>query len=309
MFFFKKFFYILSIFIINCFIILSNVSSNEVKIVMKINNEIITNIDLENEKKFLLFLNPNLNNLSNKQIENISQNSLKNRKIKEIELNKFFDLKQDNLGEVYIDNFIFNSNFKNKEILKRELKKFKLQYAYFEKNLIIDNIWREFIFKKFKSRIKIDKDKLKKQIENQKNEIEELNLSEILFEIKSNTTFKELSNQIYSEIDKSGFEAAASIYSISDSKNFGGKLGWIKSSQISKKIYSQIKNQKKITDPIKTNNGFLILKINERRTIKEKINMEQELKKLIGLETEKQLNKLGYIYFNKIKKRIFISEN
>ena len=47
-------------------------------------------------------------------------------------------------------------------------------------------------------------------------------------------------NKIYSEINKSGFEAAASIFSISDSKNFGGKLGWIKSSQISKKIYSPL---------------------------------------------------------------------
>ena len=65
----------------------------------------------------------------------------------------------------------------------------------------------------------------------------------------------------------------------------------------------------KLVRAIKTNNGFLILKINERRTINEKIDLEQELNKLIGLETQKELNKLGYIYFNKIKKRIFISEN
>tara|TARA_B100000965_G_scaffold404397_1_gene435009 strand:+ start:3603 stop:4526 length:924 start_codon:yes stop_codon:yes gene_type:complete len=285
------------------------VSAINTKILFKINNEIITNIDLENEKKFLLFLNPNLNNLSNKQIENISQNSLQNRKIKEIELNKFFDLKQDNLGDVYIDNFILNSNFKNKEILQKELKKFKLQFAYFEKNLIIDNIWREFIFKKFKSRIKINKEKLKSQIENQKNEVEELNLSEILFEIKPNITIEELTKQIFSEIDRSGFEAAASIFSISSTKNIGGNLGWIKSNQISERIYSEIKKEVKITSPIKTNNGYLIIKINERRKINEKINFEEEFKKLVNIESEKEINKLGYIYFNKIKKKTFISEN
>jgi len=285
------------------------VSAINTKILFKINNEIITNIDLENEKKFLLFLNPNLNNLSNKQIENISQNSLQNRKIKEIELNKFFDLKQDNLGDVYIDNFILNSNFKNKEILQKELKKFELQFAYFEKNLIIDNIWREFIFKKFKSRIKINKEKLKSQIENQKNEVEELNLSEILFEIKPNITIEELTKQIFSEIDRSGFEAAASIFSISSTKNTGGNLGWIKSNQISEKIYSEIKKEVKITSPIKTNNGYLIIKINERRKINEKINFEEEFKKLVNIESEKEINKLGYIYFNKIKKKTFISEN
>ena len=279
------------------------------KILIKISDEIITNIDLENEKKFLIFLNPKLNNLSNDQINKISLSSLENRKIKEIELRKFFDLNQDNIGSKFIDNFISNTNYDSKDTFKIKLNEINLEYSFFEKNFTIDNLWREFIYNRFKSQIKIDTDKLKKQIENQKNKIEELNLSEILFEVKPNKTFEELSNQIYSEIDKSGFEAAASIFSISDSKNFGGKLGWVKSSQISKKIYSQIKMQKKITKPIKTNNGFLILKINERRKIKEKINLEQELNKLINLETEKELNKFGYIYFNKIKKRIFISEN
>ena len=279
------------------------------KILFKISDEIITNIDLENERKFLIFLNPNLNNLSDEQINKISLNSLENRKIKEIELRKYFDLNKDSIGAKFMDNFIAGTNYSSKDAFKIKLNEIDLEYNFFEKNFIIDNLWREYIYDRFKSQIKIDTDKLKKQIENQKNEIEELNLSEILFKIKSDTTFKKLSNQIYSEIDKSGFEAAASIYSISDSKDFGGKLGWVKSSQISKKIYSQIKSQKKITDPIKTNNGFLILKINERRMIKEKINSEQELKKLVSLETEKELNKIGYIYFNKIKKRIFISEN
>jgi len=279
------------------------------KILYKISDEIITNIDLENERKFLIFLNPNLNNLSNEQLNKISLSSLQNRKIKEIELRKYFDLNQDNIGSKFIDNFISNTSYDSKKTFKIKLNEINLEYVFFEKNFIIDKLWKEYIYDRFKSQIKIDTDKLKKQIENQENEIEELNLSEILFEIKPNTTFEKLSNQIYSEIDKSGFEAAASIFSIADSKNFGGKLGWIKSSQISKKIYSQIKIQKKITNPIKTNDGFLILKINERRTIKEEINLEQELKKLISLETEKELNKIGYIYFNKIKKRIFISEN
>ena len=113
---------------------------------------------------------------------------------------------------------------------------------------------------------------------------------------------------IYKQINDSGFEAAASMYSISESKNFGGKLGWIKSSQISKEIYNILNNTDNISEPIKTSNGYLILKVNERRTLKEKTNSEDELKKLINIETEKELNKLGYIYFNKTKKRVFISE-
>ena len=117
-----------------------------------------------------------------------------------------------------------------------------------------------------------------------------------------------MKSNIYTEIEKSGFEAAASIYSISKSKDLGGRLGWIKSSQISKSIYSKINNIKKISEPIKTNNGYLIIKVNDRRKINEKINLDAELKKLVEIETENELNKLGYIFFNKLKKRTFISE-
>ena len=289
----------------------SNGAFSKIKtnILYKINDQIITNVDLKNEKKFLLFLNPSLNNLSSEKINNISKDSLQNRKIKEIELTKYFDLNEVGLGKTYINNFISNMNFQNKEVLVTKLNEFNLPYSYFEKNFIVDNVWREFVFNKFKSQIKIDIKRLRKQIENQKNEIEELNLSEILFETKTDISIEELAKNIYSEISKSGFEAAASIYSISDSKNFGGNLGWIKSNQISNKIYQEIKKGKEITSPIKTNNGYLIIKINKRRKTKEKVNFEDELKKLINIESQKELNKLGYIYFNKIKKRMFISES
>ena len=289
----------------------SNGAFSKIKtnILYKINDQIITNVDLKNEKKFLLFLNPSLNNLSNDKIEKISKDSLQNRKIKEIELSKYFDLDVSDLGKDYINNFISNMNYENKEILFNKLNELNLPYDYFEKNFIVDNIWREFIFNKFKSQIKIDINKLEEQIKNQKNEIEELNLSEILFEARTDMSVEELTNKIYTEIDKSGFEAAASIFSISDSKNFGGNLGWIKSNQISSKIYKEIKKENEITTPIKTSNGYLIIKINKKRKINEKVNFEEELKKLVNIESDKELNKLGYIYFNKIKKRMFISEN
>ena len=297
-------------FILFILLLLANTSySNiETKILFKINNEIITNIDLENEKKFLIFLNPNLKNLSNEQVNKIATDSTKNRKIKEIELNNYLELNKDELSKSYIDNFILISNFQSRDDLISELKTANLEYKYFEKNFIIDNVWREFIFQKFKSQVKIDIENLKKQIIELDKEIEEINLSEILFEVKGNQNFEELKNKIYSEIEKSGFEAAASIYSISDSKNFGGNLGWVKSNQISKQINSQIKKVEDITSPIKTNSGFLILKINDRRNIKKEIDFDEELKKLIEIETQKELNKLGYIYFNKVKRRTYINE-
>ena len=301
----KKIFLIILIF----FSIENNLFAKlNLEILYKINNEIVTNIDVENEKKFLIFLNPNLKNLSENQIYEITNKSIINRKIKEIELIKYINLNETDMGEDYIEQFITNSNFNNKSEFLNGLSNINLDYEYVRNNFMIDNIWREFIFNKFKSQVKVDVKALKEKLLIQKNEIEEINLSEILFQVDQSVTLEQLKNKIYDEINRSGFEAAATIYSISSSKNFGGKLGWIKSNQISDEIYSEIKNGESITNPIKTKNGYLILKINEKRKIKEEIDLENELKKLVNKEKDNELNRMGYIYFNKIKKRIFISE-
>ena len=297
------------IFFLISFFSLNVAAKINTSILMKINNEIVTNIDLENEKKFLLLLNPNMKSLSKSQIEKIAKSSLINRKIKEIELNKYFEIDTIEFGNAYFENFIRNSIFKNQDLLNTKLKEYNVELLDFKRNIVLDNLWKEFIFDKFKSKIKVDVNKLRQQLNNQKNQIEEINISEILFKIEGDVTLKELSNKIYAEIEKSGFEATAGMFSISDSKNYGGKIGWIKSNQISKEIFSQIDKNRQITDPIKTSQGYLILKINDRRDVNQKIDFDEELKKLINIETSKELNKLGFIYFNKIKKRIFISES
>ena len=194
---------------------------------------------------------------------------------------------------------------KTKEMLKSELDKIDLEYIFFENNFLIDNLWREFVYNKFNSSVKIDIEKLRNQINTKNTEVDEINLSEILFQIKQGSNLETTAKKIYQEIDKSGFEVAASIFSISENKNFGGKIGWVKSNQISEKIYANLKNNKDISDPIKTNNGYLIIKIKNKRKVNEKIDLKKELNKLILIETERELNKFGYIYFNKIKKKDF----
>ena len=303
-----RFFVFVFFLLLNNLVISSVYSQITGKIIIKINDNIITTLDLQNEKKFLIFLNPNLNNLSKDKVESISLDSLKNRKIKEIELKNFINLDDENLEIEIINKFLSNNNFNNKENLLLALGQINLNYNYLKKNLIIDNLWREFIFKKFESQVNVDVQELKQKLENQPLDIYEYNISEILFEISNNANINELTNQIFEEINLSGFENAAGIFSISESKNVGGKLGWVKSNQISEKILNEIKKGENLIGPIKINNGYLIIKINEKRKSNEEINLDQDLKKLIAIETQKELNKLGFIYFNKIKKRTFISE-
>ena len=62
-----------------------------IKIKYKIGDEIITNIDIINEKKYLIFLRPNLKNLTDEEIIKISENSLIREIIKKKEIDKIFN--------------------------------------------------------------------------------------------------------------------------------------------------------------------------------------------------------------------------
>jgi peptidyl-prolyl cis-trans isomerase SurA len=64
-----------------------------------------------------------------------------------------------------------------------------------------------------------------------------------------------------------------------------------------------------VTKPMPVPGGYLILKINDLKTVKAELNFDEELKKMIRLEKNYQLNQFSKIYFNKIKKDIQIYES
>ena len=66
-----------------------NSFANTIKIKVKISDKIITNIDIENEKKYLIFLNPKLEELEKSKVDNIAKDSLITEIIKKNELEKF----------------------------------------------------------------------------------------------------------------------------------------------------------------------------------------------------------------------------
>ena len=100
------------------------------------------------------------------------------------------------------------------------------------------------------------------------------------------------------------------IHSISNTSNSGGYLGWIKENSLNSKLQKSVSrlNVGEITEPILIQGGFLILKLNDTKKIKNEIDIDKELKKLITKETNQQLNQLSNIYFNKVKKEIQINE-
>ncbi len=292
----------------------SNLLSNsDLFISTIIDDEIITNIDIQKEKSYLVILNPNLSSLGEDKTFQVAKNSLINEIIKKKELEKFFDLEKDIpfLKQVKTDLYS-KLNIQNDNEFKKLLKD-KKTYSLEEINnkLKIEILWNEFIFTKYKDLIKIDEDQLKKKIENEINEnLIEYSLSEILFKKDKNKDINDKIKKIKLSISEVGFNNTANIYSISESANYGGKIGWILEPNLSKKIAKELKKIKEggYTNVMKIGNNFLILKIEKIRFKKKLIDKKAQLKEMKMFETNRQLSLFSNIYFNKIKINFSINE-
>ena len=297
-------FYIFLIFI-NQSIALEN------KILFKINNEIISTIDLYNEAKYLSLLNDNLSNLKKEKIYEISKNSLIREKIKEIQLLKSY--KNLDIDKKYFDqlmnNYSIRMGFDSVEKFKENIEINGLDIETVEKKIKIEIYWNQLIVKKFLKDVKIDNEKIKKDLEKNLKQ-KEILLSEIVFNIDKKDNLNNKFQIIKKDILSNGFSNAALIHSVSDSSSNGGKLGWIKISSLNIKIKNQID---KITvgnfsNPIVVPGGFLILKVENQRDVKKKLDLSKEIDLAVNEKTNEQLNKLSIVYFNKIKKDIEINE-
>ena len=286
-------------------------AENIIKIKLQIENEILTNIDFLNEKNYLIALNNNLKSLPKNQLEKIARESLIREKIKKIELLKIYDFeKADKYSSQILKDFYKKLNFQSEDEFYSYLLSFNLNISDIKEKLKIETLWNEMIFKKYNNQIKIDKEKIKLKIKNQKNIINEYNLSEILFQLNSDEQLQDKYNLILKNIKNSGFKNSANIFSISDSAKFGGEIGWVNENQLNDDLLKKIKNLNidNLTKPIQTSGGYLIIKLNNKREKEKELDFERTFKQMITQEKNRQLNQFSLIYFNKIKQNIFISE-
>ena len=277
-----------------------------------IDNDIITNIDIKKEADYLTLLNPRLLELDENRKYEIAKKSLINEIIKKKEITKFIDLNKKNpLEEEMLKNLFTKLNMSQQDFEKFLLEKKSYTIKEIKEKLKIEIFWNDLIYLKFQNQIRIDKEKLQKKIERLSDkEIKEYSLSEIVFEKKKDQKLESIIKKINSSISDIGFENTANIYSISDSAKFGGSIGSIKESNLSKKIINKIEGLKEgqHSKVIQINNNFLILKIDKIELIKLEINKNEELEKMIKFETNRQLNQFAKIYFSKSKINYIINE-
>ena len=291
----------------------SSIFSFENKILLKIDNEIITSVDVLNEMNFLKIVNKKINEISEQEIYQISINSLIKEKIKKIEVLKNYETIE--IDKKFMKNLIEstyqNLGFNNLEAFQSFLNKNNINLEEMKDRIAIDALWNEIIFFKFSKKVKIDKEKLKQQIVKNNNQmIKSYLLSEIVFNLDKELSLDEKYIQIKDSIISKGFENTALLFSISNTSNSGGDLGWINENSLSLKLQREISklNVGELTKPITIPGGFLILQLNNLKEIENKIDVDKESEKLITKETNQQLNQYSNIYFNRIKKEIEINE-
>jgi len=278
-------------------------ASNNVFIVMKVNNEIITNININEEYRYLIALNTDLKSLKKEEIFNLAKNSFLREKIKENELKKYFELNQ---SSKYIDQTIKNLygslNISSKIEFKKYLSVHNLTIEDVKKKLEIEVLWNELIYTKFHKQIDIDEEKIKKKINANKIQKNYL-LSEIFFSGENKEKINEKYNLIKKSISEIGFKNTANIYSLTESAKIGGSIGWIGENQLAKKVVNEINELQvgEFTKPINIPGGVVILKLDKKEDKKISLDFDSEFKKLIEYEKNRQLNQFSTVYFNKLK--------
>ena len=291
------------------FLTFNQVFSIETKIIHTIQKEIITNIDIKNEFKYLLALNNSLNELDKEKILNISNESIIIEKIKKIEITKNF--KEIKLNEEYSDlllkNIYSRLNLKSINEFEIYLKNYDLKISDIKTKVTIDALWNELVIQKYGSKITINKTEIKKEIlKNNKIQSKEYQLSEIIFEVKNKEEIQKKYNEIVKSIGDIGFKNSAATYSFSGSSKIGGDIGWVNENSLNDNIKINIENLQigEITKPIILSNGVLVLKLINTKNLETAIDIENEFNKAINYERNRQLNQYSKIYYNKIKKNL-----
>jgi len=291
--------------------IFSNTIAIENKILFKVNNEIITSIDILNEINYLITINNDFSKMKKKQIFEIAKKSLIREKIKEIELKKFF--KEIKVDDEFLNNLLINhftsTDIKNINDFEKYFLSLDINPSLIKKKITIEVLWNQFIFNKFNQSVKVNKELIKNELLNSDKQKEFL-LSEILFTLNKNEKLDQKIYLLKKEIQDKGFSQAALTYSVSDTANKGGKLGWVKETIMNSKIKESIKKVKinEHTKPIVIPGGFLILKIEGIREVENDFDLNTEITKIIKKKTNEQLNQFSNIYYNKVKKNILINE-
>ena len=293
------------------FIFFANNSYGKISnnILLKVGNKIITNYEVKNKILVNLILsNQDINQNNINKVKKESVDSLIQKKIKEIELDKY----NYNVDNTRVENYLKSISAGDVSNLKKKFQDNKISFDLFLEEIKIQFKWQQLILDKYSKKIEINQENLDKEIEkilkNKKN-ILEFKLSEIEIPVNNDSKDKEKINNLMNLINKIGFEEVALKFSISSTAENKGDLGWINSTSLSKNIYEIINNLKigQISSPIIRQGSVTILKlINVRNSNINNLNQENLRQNLIKNKKNELFNLYSQSLLSKLKNSTLI---
>ncbi|MAJ22440.1 MAG: hypothetical protein CBC24_01325 [Candidatus Pelagibacter sp. TMED64] len=284
------------------------------KIIATVGDKPVTSVDLINEIKLLNIINKGaLSNQEPKILQRIGLRSLVDRMIKQIEIDKF---NANRFSQAVVEEEI-QIICKNLEIDKNQLKKVfqnnNVPFAYLEKRIASELKWNSFIYQYYKNRIKINDNEIIEKLNKIKKRkfFNEYLLSEIVLEKISGEDFNSEIKKIKDSIKVNGFNQTAIAMSTSGTAQNGGNLGWINEKQLYGEVKKEISKTKvgSVTKAVSLPEGVIIFKINDKREIKIKIDLEKEKQNLVNVQKNKQFNTYSSLHFQNIKNSTLVKYN
>ena len=270
-------------------------AKNSLDIIVKIDNELITNYDVKNKIITTLVLSKkeinqeNINNLKKSALENLIINRLK-----KIELKKYDIKRNDRQINAYL-NSLSSNDISN---LKKSFELNGLDFIAYKDELDVEFRWRNLIFNMYSNKIDVNPEDLTQQLPKeikQQDTLIEYNLSEIEILSSDLNLESEIILQIEEEIKKIGFENAVLKFSIAPSSSNQGNLGWINSNSLSEDLLKIVQKLEigDVTKPIKKNDRITFLKLIDKKIIR---NNSKDIENLKERLIEQKKNELFRLY-------------
>ncbi len=275
-------------------------------IITKVNGQIITTVDLENELKTYFIMNnidfteKNINQYKNLILDGMIKRLIKKGEIKKFKIKKYNEV---DFNE-YITNIAVTKGLQAFE-LPDFFKKNDLDYDQFKDNIIIQLKWNNLILNLYAGEVNLSESEVQGELQKYSKEIysgeKSYKISEIVLSLQDKEKVQEIQNFIVSN----GFEKAASTYSIADSSLRGGSLGWLATSELNESLLNNLKNLKigEITDPINRLDQIIILRLDETKLIKRSEKDVSIIKRnIINRLRSEKLNFFSISHFSKAEK-------
>ena len=283
------------------------------KIIASVENQIISSYELKNKIKTMLFLSNQ--NLSQRNIDFTKQVALQqliDYKLKKNQVTKS-NIKLDN--NIQLNNHLTSLSSKyntNIDGMKNIFKNNNLDFELYVNEIETEFNWQKLIFRNFRDKITLDKKEIDNELNNlleTQSNLQEYELAEIEISLKNNSEDKNTILEVNNQIKKIGFEGTAIKYSLSSTSLDGGKIGWISSKALSKKILIILDKMEigDISEPIIQTDIATIIKLLDKKTTNlNDIDLDELRKKIVNNKKNELLSLYSNNYLSKIKNNALI---